>query len=53
MHVMKGGNHAKIELPTRRVVYNYLKLQELRKALEIAEIYQDEFERRWNEYFKG
>ncbi|RKZ48571.1 MAG: DUF4160 domain-containing protein [Candidatus Parabeggiatoa sp. nov. 2] len=53
IHVMKGGNHAKIELPTLRVVYNYLKPQELRKALEIAEIYQDEFERRWNEYFKG
>lgn len=53
IHVMKGGDFAKIELPSLQVVYNYMKPQELKKALEIAEIHQDEFERRWNEYFKG
>jgi len=52
IHVMKGSDFAKIELPTLRVVYNYLKPQELKKVLEITEIYQDEFERRWDEFFK-
>ncbi len=50
---MRGSDFAKIELSTLHVVYNYLKPKELRKALEITEIYQDEFERRWNEFFKG
>ena len=53
IHVMKGSDFAKIELSTLRVVYNYLKPQELRKVLEITEIYQDEFERKWDEFFKG
>lgn len=53
IHVMKSGDFAKIELPNLRVVYNYMKTQELRKALEIAENHQNEFERKWDEYFKG
>jgi len=53
IHVMKCSDFAKIELSTLEVVYNYLKPKELKKALEITEIYQDEFVRRWNEFFKG
>ena len=51
IHVMKGGDFAKIELANLRVVNNCLKPQELKKALQMVQTHRDEFERKWNEYF--
>jgi hypothetical protein len=42
---------AKIELATLRVVNNYMKPKELKKALLIVEANQQHFVRAWNEYF--
>ncbi|QTA87642.1 DUF4160 domain-containing protein [Desulfonema magnum] len=53
IHVMKGGNFAKIELSGLRVSKNYLRPAELKKALAIVKNYREEFERRWDEYFQG
>lgn len=51
IHVTKGDGYAKIETRTLKVVQNYLKPKELKRALQITREHRDEFERRWNEYF--
>ncbi len=51
VHVMKGDDFAKIELQTLKVVDNYMKPKELRKALLIVKHYQTEFEEKWDEFF--
>jgi hypothetical protein len=51
IHVMKGGDFAKIELGSLKVVDNYMKPKDLKKALVIVKAHQVEFERRWDEYF--
>jgi hypothetical protein len=51
IHVMKGGEFAKIELSTLRVVKNDMKPQELKRALAITKEHSESFERKWNEYF--
>jgi len=51
VHVMKGGDFAKIELANLRVVNSCLKAQDLRKAVQIVQEHCKEFERKWNEYF--
>jgi Domain of unknown function (DUF4160) len=51
IHVMKGGNFAKIELATLRVINNYMKLKEINQAIAIIELHRNEFERKWDEYF--
>ncbi|OQY57620.1 MAG: hypothetical protein B6245_16135 [Desulfobacteraceae bacterium 4572_88] len=52
IHVMKGGNFAKIELSGLRVSKNYLRPGELRKAIVIVRKHREESERRWDEYFQ-
>jgi hypothetical protein len=52
IHVVKGGDFAKIELGSLKVVKNFLKLSDLKKALAITREYSSEFERKWDEYFK-
>ena len=52
IHVMKGGDFAKVDLLTLRITKNYLKPSDLKQAVEIIEQYRTEFERRWDEYFK-
>lgn len=52
IHVTKGGEYAKIEIKTLRVVRNYLKPKELKRALQITREHRREFERRWDEYFR-
>ena len=47
IHVMKGGDFAKIELDSLRIVNNYMKP----KAMAIVTVHKDEFERKWDEYF--
>lgn len=51
VHVMKGGDFAKIDLKSLRVSNNFLKPHELRKALRIAAEHQTDFERKWDEWF--
>ena len=51
IHVMKGGDFAKIELASTRIVHNYMKPKDLNKALTLVTIHKDEFERKWDEYF--
>lgn len=53
IHVAKGGDFAKIELANLKVVKNFLKPSDLKKALVLIREHRLEFERRWNEYFKG
>ena len=51
VHVIYGGDFAKIELASLRVVKNFMKPKDLRRALQIISEYREEFERRWDEYF--
>ena len=51
IHVMKGEGFAKIELATLKVVQNYLKPKDLKRALEITESHKEEFARKWDEWF--
>lgn len=51
IHVMKNEGFAKIELANLIVVQNYLKPKDLKSALEIIAKHQNEFERRWDEWF--
>jgi hypothetical protein len=51
IHVERGGDFAKIELATLRVVSNYMKPKDLKKALLIVKANQQDFVRAWNEYF--
>lgn len=51
VHVLYGGNFAKIELIEMKVVSSCMKPKELKKALGIMTEYKNEFERCWDEYF--
>jgi hypothetical protein len=51
IHVEKSGEFVKIELKTLRVVHNYMKPKDLKKALSIVQLNQNNFERKWDEYF--
>jgi hypothetical protein len=51
VHIMKGGDFAKIELVSLQVVHNYMKPKDLNKALALVTIHKSDFERRWDEYF--
>lgn len=51
IHVIKGGDFAKIELVSLKVVKNFMKSRDLRKALIIVSENQKEFERKWDEIF--
>jgi len=51
IHVLKGDDFAKIELTTLKVTKSYMKMKDLKRALEIVKEYQKEFERRWDEWF--
>ena len=51
IHVLKGGDFAKIELESLRVVHNDMKPKDLKKALAITTDHKVEFERKWDDYF--
>ncbi|MFI0401023.1 MAG: DUF4160 domain-containing protein [Thiolinea sp.] len=51
IHVIHGDSFAKIELGTLLVTNAQMKSKDLKKALTIVEENQDEFGRRWDEYF--
>ncbi|MGI6323808.1 MAG: DUF4160 domain-containing protein [Bacteroidales bacterium] len=53
IHVVKGDNDAKIAImPEIKLVYNNgLKVGDLKKALQLAEMYKLEIIEAWNKYF--
>ena len=51
VHVMKGGDFAKIELASLQIVDNYMRPKDIKKALWIIKQHQQEFVRKWDEYF--
>lgn len=52
IHIEKDGNDAKIEVATRKVVYNHgIKANDMRRALEIVEMYEAEIYEKWYIYF--
>lgn len=51
IHVIYGDDFAKIELGTLNVTNCHMKPKDLKKALAIVEANQDEFGRKWDEYF--
>lgn len=51
IHVMKNEGFAEIELESLNVVQNYLKPKDLKTALEIIKEHQQNFIRKWNEWF--
>ncbi|MFP4031184.1 MAG: DUF4160 domain-containing protein [Thermodesulfobacteriota bacterium] len=52
IHVMKGGDFAKIDLTTLQVVRNEMKSNELKRALSIVKKEKTNFIRKWHEYFR-
>ena len=52
VHVVKGDDDAKISLePSIDVVYNRgLKAKDLKRALQLAEMYKDDIIELWNKY---
>lgn len=53
IHIVKGDDYATIELSSMSVRENYMKPSDLKKALAIVELSREQFERKWDEYFKG
>lgn len=52
VHIEYGGNDAKIEIATRKVVQNRgLKPRELKKATQLVEMYEQEIIKAWHDYF--
>jgi len=49
--VIYAGDFAKIELNELRVVNNFMKPKELKKALILIGEHKEEFEKAWDEYF--
>ena len=52
VHVVKGDDDAKIEIePEIKLVYNRgLKVQDVKRALNLAKMYKDEIVKVWKEY---
>ena len=52
VHVVKGDDDAKIALePSIEVVYNHgLKAKDLKRAIQLAEMYKDDIIELWNKY---
>jgi hypothetical protein len=48
---MNANGYAKIELGTLRVVRDNMRNADLSRAIKIAQGHNDEFERKWNEFF--
>lgn len=53
VHVVKGDGEAKKGLvPEIKLVYNHgLKAKDIKRALQLAEMYREEIENKWYEYF--
>ena len=54
VHIEQGDNDAKVEIATRKIVYNRgIKANDMRKALQTIELYEDDIIKKWHEYFDG
>jgi len=51
VHVAKAEDYAKVELPTFRVISNFMKPKDLKKALQIIQENNDTFEAKWDDWF--
>ena len=52
VHIEYGGNDAKVEISTRKITYNRgIKANDMRRGLEIIELYEAEIIAKWYEYF--
>ena len=51
IHVEKGSGYARINLTTLVASESYFKTPELKRALEITTEHQNNFVRKWNEFF--
>jgi hypothetical protein len=51
VHISKGEDYAKIELATFRVINNFMKPQDLKKALQIVQANNKAFEAKWDDWF--
>ena len=52
VHIEKGDDDAKVEIATRKIIYNRgIKANDMRKALQIIELYEDDIVAKWYEYF--
>jgi hypothetical protein len=49
---VKGDDYVTIDLSTLAVREHYMKSADLKKALVIIEANREEFERKWDEFFK-
>lgn len=54
VHVVKGDDDAKIQIEGEiKLIYNHgLKANDLKRALELAEMYKEDIIKVWNEYHK-
>ena len=52
VHIEYGDNDAKVEIATREIKYNRgIKANDMRRALEVIELYEAEIIAKWHEYF--
>jgi hypothetical protein len=54
VHVVKGDDDAKIQIEGEiKLIYNHgLKVNDLKRALELAEMYKEDIIKVWNKYHK-
>jgi hypothetical protein len=52
IHVVKGDDYATIDLTTLTVRECYMKRSDLKAALALISIHKEQFERKWDEFFK-
>ncbi|MGV4528750.1 DUF4160 domain-containing protein [Ornithobacterium rhinotracheale] len=54
IHIKNGDGEAKIEIENEiKLIYNKgIKPQDLKKAMSIVELYQENFIEKWEEYFE-
>lgn len=52
VHAAKAEDYAKVELSTFRVVINFMKPRDLKKALQIIQENNEIFEAQWDDWFR-
>ena len=52
IHVVKGDDYATIDLTSLTVRKNYMKRSDLKVALALISAHKEQFERKWDEFFK-
>ena len=52
IHVVKGDDYATIDLTSLTVRESYMKRSDLKAALALVSTHGEQFERKWDEFFK-